>query len=639
MRPAIFRFPALFLSVVGLTGIVGAWTPGTYPVAPLRMHSSGLGVNVKDRNDVIAFWNAVYQASEGFEKRMAWTGNYTGNNGVTSADFADDVERRLNYFRAMCGVPANVQVNTTATVVISPADAYKPSTSTLKSSAAQSAALLLVRNYDAANGSNLAITHDPAPSLTGWSTAAWNASAKGNFSFGFCGPTAITEYMLEQYNSDTTLSSWNSKVGHRRWCLYPPATNFATGDQPGTGLNRPPTNVFYIAQKLEEMTPPAKAVFVAYPPSGYFPASLNSPFWSLSRENANFSAATVKMTDASGTNIPIQSVESGGQYGDSSLIWKVATSAALRAVYNDTRFNVVVSGIQGVGIPTSYSYSTTLINPDRLTSNQSITGVSKLQATKSATYTFTPPMRAESLQMLISTTSKAAWKDDAETTTTSQVIDRTSSVYPLISKTANFGAFGSLTGTRAFRLTFPTVYDVTTRGVPQQIFEVKRDIIPSGKAILTFQYRRGFMTTASKLAVELSTTNGLTWTQIGKTISGIGNTYDVSSKMVSIPLPASTTPVRIRFRYFSTSGSIYTHEKAPTLPTGIFIDEISTTGCSLWKPMKTVALSKSATSYLFGAKASGLTFKKGSNWQLRLQTKLGNKWMLPGPAKRISIPL
>ena len=614
-----------------------AWQPGTYPSSPSRMHTSGFSVNLADRNDVLSFWHAVYQASEGFDGRVAWTGDYRGANGTVSREFVDDVERRLNYFRAMCGVPSNARVNSGSTVVLAPSDTHKSSVGTLKSIAAQDAALMLVRNYDPSTGLNPAMTHNPGNQLIGWSAAGWNASANGNFSFGFYGPAAITEYMLEQYTSDASLSAWNSLVGHRRWNLYPRATDYATGDQPGASAFLPPTNVFYVAQNLSEMTPVENDIFVAYPPAGYVPAALNTPFWSLSRANANFSAATVKMTTASGVEVPILSTERGNDFGDPALIWRVSSAASMQAVYNDTAFNVEVSGISGPGVPTSHSYIVRMINPDRLTSNQKITGVSQLSRTKSAVYTFTPPPRSEALRILVSSSSSAEWKENAEIPSAAKVIDGTASNYPLISRTTAFGSFGGVTGAYAFRLTFPTSYDLAKRGVPDQIFELNRDIIPTSKGVLKFQYRRGYMTPSSRLAVEISTTNGLVWTKVGSEIAGLSNIYDAKLSAMNIALAKSSTPVRIRFRYYSTGGSIYTHDAAPTYPTGIFLDEIAVGGCSLWAPMKTASLSAKAVSFKFSSSSIGSKPAAGSVWQLRMQAKLGGKWMTPGPPRSVSI--
>ena len=171
---------------------------------------------------------------------------------------------------ALSGVPSSAVVNSHSTVVIDPEDPFKPSASTLKATACQNAALMLIRNYNPTTGAAPALTHNPLPNLVGWSPSAWNATSKGNFAFGLYGPGAITEYMVEQLSSNATLSSWNSLVGHRRWNLYPNATVFATGDQPGTSAFQPPTNVFYVLQKPEERRD-ASSQFVAYPPPGFFP--------------------------------------------------------------------------------------------------------------------------------------------------------------------------------------------------------------------------------------------------------------------------------------------------------------------------------------------------------------------------------
>ena len=59
------------------------------------MATKGFSVDNQNRNDVVAFWHAVYQASEGYQNRIKWNGNYNGDSGKISAEFVDDVERRL----------------------------------------------------------------------------------------------------------------------------------------------------------------------------------------------------------------------------------------------------------------------------------------------------------------------------------------------------------------------------------------------------------------------------------------------------------------------------------------------------------------------------------------------------------------
>ena len=623
--------------VAGMAGLAMAWEPGIYPSGSERMASNGFSVNNQDRNDVVSFWHGVYQASEGYENRVDWTGNYSGKNGTVSSDFVDDVERRLNYFRAMCGVPSNAAVSSSSTVTIDSTDAYKPSSSTLRSKAAQDAALMLVRNYNPQTGADPALTHNPPANLIGWSPAAWNANSKGNFAFGLYGPGAITEYMIEQLSHSTATSSWNSLVGHRRWNLLPNATKFATGDQPGASASRPPTNVFYVLQKPSEMLAESSG-FVAYPAAGFFPVDLNSPFWSLSREGADFAFASVTMTDARGNAVPILSTLRSNDYGDPAIIWQVGAAANVSSVSKDTTFKVQISGIGGDNIPSSFSYSVTLINPNLLTSNQQITGASAVPPGASSSYTFQAPAGAEGVLVQASRKSSTRWRENAEDPGKSSVVDGTTGNYPLVVKTSSIVGFSGVTGSRSFRLTFPTSYDVITRGVPDQSFEIDRDLIANANAKLSFQFRRGYMTRSSTLVVETSTNGGATWRVLGDSIKGVSDTQiDIAVTTATRSLPKSAVPIHVRFRYFTRGGSIYTHEAAPNAPTGIFIDEITTTGCDWLEQKKVNVLPVSATQFTFRSSTAGTSLTKGDEWRLRMRTKLGGKWFPPGPSKTVTI--
>lgn len=609
-----------------------AWQPGS-PA------STGFTVDTHNRNDVIAFWHAVYQASEGYENRINWTGNYTGANGTTSAAFVSDVERRINYFRAMCGVPANVRVNTGSTVFIESTDDHKPPSSTTKSEAAQAAALMLIRNFNSSTGKDPAITHDPANSLIGWSAAAWNANAHGNLAFGLYGPSAVTEYLVEELASGSATSSWNTLVGHRRWCLFPPATDFATGDQPGSSVARPPTNVLYISQRPGELVPDPTPGFVAYPAPGYFPAAINSRYWSLSHAGADFDSASVQMTDASGKPVAVSSIKRSSNFGDPAIVWEVGGAAASKSVYSDSKFNVVVSGIGGTGVPASFNYSVTLIHPDRIASNQSISGPGSAVSTQTTAYTIVPAAEAEAQQVTAFLKRPGTWKETAEKSPKARVIDGTAASYPLQAKMTAAGGFGVISGRKAFHLTFPTSYDLLLRGVPEQWFEIDRQIIAKSKAQIRFLYRRGYMTKGSSLAVEYSSNGGLTWKRAGKTITGVSDSmFDAKISSAAISLPKSANPIRIRFRYYTKPGEpIYTHEASPTSPTGIYIDDITTKNCDWLEPRKTTPLAATATQFAFNASSAGGSLVDGSQWRLGLRTMLGGKWFPYGPLKSVRI--
>ena len=605
--------------------------------APAAARSAGFQVANTNRNDVLNLWHAAYMASEGYEKRIGWTGNYKGNAGRVSKEFAADVERRINFFRALCGVPPVVKVNSSAKVVVTPEDPHKPSGSTSKVQAAQESALLMARNYDPKSGSNPAITHDPPQGLVGWSAAAWNGSAKGNIAFGLFGPGAVTEYMIEELLRGSVTSAWNSSVGHRRWILLPGATRFATGDQPGTGPYQPPTNTLYISQRADELDETADAGFVAYPAAGFFPAPVNSRFWSLSRADADFSGAKVSMRDAAGRPVPVKGVKTSPTYGDPAIVWEVDPRASVQSVSADTAFTVTVSGIVGEGVPTTYQYRVVLIDPFRLTCNQSLAGAKAVPA-KSATVIGAPlvPL-AQSRQVTTFVRRPGKWAETAEKRGRTQVIDRTGGAYPLVARMSDFAGFGGVSGKNAFHLTFPTSYDLIARGIPDQIFEIDRAILPKSKARLQFYYRRGFMTKASRLRVEVSSDGGLTWRASGKTISGVSNTfYDQEIGIASVPLPKSRTPIRVRFRYFVSGNSpIYVHDKKT--PTGIFIDDIKTRNCDWLEVSKTTGLPGGATAFKLSRASAGKGFRKKSRLMLGMRSQIGGHWFPYGPLKQVRV--
>ena len=310
----------------------------------------------------------------------------------------------------------------------------------------------------------------------------------------------------------------------------------------------------------------------------------------------------------------------------------------------DSTFSVKVTGIAGTGIagtsvPSSFSYEVTLINPDRLTSDQSLIGPGNVVSNKPTAYTLTPPPLAEALQVTSFKRKSSPWKEGAENARKTRVIDRTASNYPLIAKAGSFTGFTGISGKAYFRLTFPTIYDTLQRGVPEQSFELDRLLLPKAKAKLKFLFRRGYMTTGSTLIVETSTDGGVIWKSTGTAISGVSNTmYDNGYSSISAKLPASSQPLRVRFRYFSKPGApIYTHEGAPNSPTGIFIDDISAKNCDWLEPVKTTNLAKTATTFSFSTATAGSPLTNGSNWCLAMRTSLGAKWFPYGPMKSVVV--
>lgn len=662
------RFLIPMLAVFA-SGPSHAWTPGTYPTP---MHSRGFTVDTSDRNDVVAFWNAIYLPSEAYVTlnhfTTHWNGNYlagspfTNAEGVNPAELVTHTERRLNFFRAMAGVPASARLNTASTVRIDVADSHTPPVNTTKAAAAQRAAYMIVRTYGTnlapVSNPNAALSHNPvAGSCVAWTAAAWNANYRGNLAQGFYGPGAVDSYVSENVGG---ISDWNDGVGHRRWVLNPGSTNFATGDTPGsynpaTAETRPPTNVLYVVQKPDEHTP-GLTPFVPWPSAGFFPASLNSRYWSLSRAGANFSAATISMTSQGGLAVPVikRPVISG--FGDNTIVWEVPESVRATSVSADTRFQVTVSGITGTGVPASHSYSVTLINPKVLTSDQSLVGSATPPTTGAAKMLFNAPSNAEMAQVNAFEPVSTAWTEGGEDATSAWVIDRRHSPagYALRATVNSFGGQPSLfyrTGTKALRLTFPTGYDLVMNGPRDQVFELDRMIIPKEGAQLRYYSRQALMTSLTHLRVETSADDGASWTALGSDVIGnivinqqtgqlISGAIDNGFILRTVSIPATDQALRVRFRLFrSAFGIIYAMDQVndAVFPTGIFIDDITTTNCEWLNLRKSNEFSPLVKEMPFNSTTAGAALANGQQWRLRLRTKLGNQWMPYGPMKALTV--
>ncbi|WP_193213364.1 hypothetical protein [Luteolibacter marinus] len=603
-----------------LPATCSAWLPGIAAPSPTR----GFVVNTADRGEVVSFYHAVYMASEGYQDRIDWTGVYNstaaGAEGTVSAEFVADVERRLNYYRAMCGVAADVSVNSGAVVRIDSGDTHKPEATTTKAEAAQRAALMFQKG---------APSHNPAESTFAWTIAAWNACHNGNLARGFFGPGAMDVYFKEDVDG---VSGWNVNVGHRRWLLCQSSTDFATGDTPGSfagGTPQPPTNVMYVVPRNEELDFSRPRVFAAYPPAGYFPAGLNSPLWSLSFPGGDFSAATVTLRDAAQEVVPVSIVSRQVGYGNNSLVWQVPEGASDTSVEEDQIWNVTVSNIQGAGVPSEYSYQVRLIDPLRLNEEPVVSGDSS-PTEAGGVYEVAGVSGADEMEAGMFLRRSSPWTEGAEPSPVPQVVANTGGSYEFLASTPGYVHSGE----RSFRLTFPTVYDPLIGGVPEQSFELLREIIPGEGGSLDFVYRRGPMTSASKLVVESSVDNGRSWVALdGDEIEGAGAGGDSTFKAASFPLTAGNSPLRVRFRYYylATPGArIYSDEDYPSHATGIYIDAISASGCDWLEPGGSIR-DAGLESFTFDSSTAGEEIAGGQEWWLRARAVFGGHAFPFGP--------
>lgn len=262
-----------------------------------------------------------------------WTGSIGSCvSGATAEAYHAATIDRVNVYRALAGLPG--------TVTSMAAGAVRD---------AQEAALMF-----AANGQ---ISHAPPADWRCYSEAGAGAAGASNISLGLAGPEAVVAYM-DDYGGG------NGMVGHRRWILYPPQAQMASGSIDGApGW---PSNALRVIGGFGSR--PETTAGVAWPPAGYLPWQLLpslSNRWSFSWPGANFAQARVTMA-RNGQPLGAVGYEALANdigYGDNTLVW-LPQGVSYGQPAADTVYRVTISGASGNGIPASLSYEVVVFHPD-----------------------------------------------------------------------------------------------------------------------------------------------------------------------------------------------------------------------------------------------------------------------------------
>lgn len=295
---------------------------------PRAAAASGFSVNTANREDVRTFYKTIYLASDGVPS--GWNGNVgKGLAGDTSADFKQAIQRRINWFRAMAGVPANITLNPTY------------------SQKAQQAALMM--------SANNALSHTPPNTWLFYTAAGAEAAGSSNLYLGRNGPSAITGYIDDP-------GANNGPVGHRRWILYPQTQLMGTGDVDGDSKYRRSNALWVFDSNIWGSRPSTRDQFVAWPPPGFVPYTTVFPRWSLSYPNADFSGATVTMKK-NGVQISttLETVKDG--YGENTVVWLPQGQNFATKPKTDIVYSVQVSNVLVGGVPRTFSYDVKVFDP------------------------------------------------------------------------------------------------------------------------------------------------------------------------------------------------------------------------------------------------------------------------------------
>ncbi len=277
--------------------------------------------DAQQRQQAIDDYTSLYLTTN---TSSSWTGSITTcTPGTVSADMHTKTLKRINFYRKIVGLPANMQLTT------------------LLNEKAQKAALMMEANNQ--------LSHQPDAAWVCYSADGASAAGNSNLAQGGIGSGAIDLYMQD-------FGSGNEAVGHRRWLLFSRAKTFGHGS----------TSSFNAIYCLHNYSNPAVAAsllpeFIAYPPKGYVVKDLFIPQqrWSFAIPDADFSTAavTVKNTD----NISINTIKYPLQpgYGDNTLVFVPNINSY--AFTKDTKYSVEIKNVKVNGVLKNYNYDVTFV--------------------------------------------------------------------------------------------------------------------------------------------------------------------------------------------------------------------------------------------------------------------------------------
>lgn len=310
--------------------------PGTQQKrSALSGSGAGLRIDTSDREAVRLFFNKVYVQPD---VPMGWTGNYrTGDAGTVSAAFQAATIQRLNWYRAMAGLPADTALSAES------------------SAKDQQAALMM-----SANGQ---LSHTPPSDWKLYTQIGAEAAGKSNLALGANGPAAIDGYIADFGDN-------NYPVGHRRWIFYPQTRTFGSGDvppmDPGDGTKVYGANALWVFDgNYSAPRPQVRDDFVAWPARGFMPYPVVVERWSFSYPQADFGTAQVAVT-RDGNPVPVTLEKLGNGIGEPTLVWQMTGIGANHRhdrPAKDVRYHVVVSGVTVAQQARSFEYDVTVFDP------------------------------------------------------------------------------------------------------------------------------------------------------------------------------------------------------------------------------------------------------------------------------------
>jgi hypothetical protein len=313
----------------------GSTSKAARTFAAVAPAAAGNWYDPSNREAVRSAYNNVFVPTAG--KPLDYIGDpANGIAGDTSAAYKSAVVSRINFFRAMAGVPA-----------IAGLDAAR-------NAKAQQGALMLYANQ--------ALSHEPPPTWLRYSANGAEALGKSNICQGKSSDAGCVSLYMDDFGSN------NALVGHRRWLLYPNTQFMGTGDVPEGTIRL--WNVVWVIDSASYggPRPSTRDAFVAWPPKGYVPYQLLYNRWHFSYPSADFSGASVTVS-RDGANLPVR-IDSANAvgYGDNSIVFvpnsvPTADPTVPAKPSADTRYHVKISNALVQGAPATFEYDVTVFDP------------------------------------------------------------------------------------------------------------------------------------------------------------------------------------------------------------------------------------------------------------------------------------
>ncbi len=520
----VIAFPSRCLSAVDLGEAAHAPAnlvlnpPPSKGLKPLvQPVTGGFIVNTDSREEVRDFYNAIYPTSDNVSQdSTADVASCTP--GHNSNAFQQAELRRINWFRAMAGMPASVYLD--------PIDNW----------GSQQMAVL--------QSANNVLDHNPTNTYDCYNTFA-AMYAGGDQSLGADGAEATRNFIWD-------FGAKNNEVGHRRWILYPPEIVMGVGDVPGAGTNAAANLTFVFDPASFGARPATRQPYVAWPPEGFTPYQVVFPYWSFALTNADFTNATVTMTS---NGVPVTTVIQPYQvgFGENTLVWVPmgldATTEGTTFPFNgtDTVYSITVGNIKYNGGTTSYSYNVTVFDPavpgtDYIPTV--LTGPAQAMANAATVYSAVPPQDPHVTSYNFSTAQLVAGNltDNANHGLTNFTLTPPPN-YP-VATTEPFSS-GNCFNLEHF----------DTNSFPQ-LFQLNEELFPATNTTLSFQSELGFASPDEVARVQVSADGGANWNDLYAQPGNDSYETSFTAHTLSLSNYAGMT-ILLRFNFDFEGGDYY----------------------------------------------------------------------------------